>query len=46
MVSLEIYKVFFYFTVIWLIAGIAVVCFSILRHFWKKHSRKGDQRQS
>ncbi|WP_419821694.1 hypothetical protein [Anoxybacterium hadale] len=36
MVSLHFYRLLFYFTVIWLVAGIIFVCCSMIRYFVKK----------
>lgn len=44
MVTLYMYKLFFYFTVVWLIVGIIFVCVSIGRHLFQKRSGKGDHR--
>jgi hypothetical protein len=42
MVTLHLYKLFFYFTVIWLIIGIVFVCCSIIRRLFGKKMKKGD----
>ncbi len=44
MVTLYMYKLFFYFTVVWLIIGIIIVCFFIGKHLLQKRTGKGDQR--
>lgn len=45
MVTLDMYRLFFYFTVIWLVVGITVVCFTMARHFLARRSGKGDHRE-
>jgi hypothetical protein len=45
MITLELYKFFFYFCVIWLVIGIVVTCTSIVRHFIKKRVEIGDHKQ-
>jgi hypothetical protein len=44
MVTLEMYKLAFYFTVIWLVIGIVIICCSMIGHIMKKQPGKGDRK--
>lgn len=45
MVSLHLYRFCFYFTVIWLIAGILIVGSFMMKYVLQKRTMKGDHKR-